>query len=142
MRTWNTTLRPSRQLLPPPRYNPLALWRVISFPKESLSLFSLWVCIKIFSLPWKLNNPYYHSPYLDTTEWRPFNSRPHYVKPSYKPMYSSPTTKPHYNSRWNFNWLSPLKSLICAKIHTIQSFFRNGRPNLQKPHQKPSYHGI
>ena len=42
MRTWNTTLRPSRQLLPPPRYNALALCRVINFPKESLSLFSLW----------------------------------------------------------------------------------------------------
>ena len=98
---------------------------------------------KDFSLPCKLYNPYYHSPYLDTTGWRPFNSRPHFVKPSYKPMYSSPPTKPHYNhSRWNFNWLSPLKSLICAKIHTIQSFFRNGRPNRQKPHRKPSYHGI
>ena len=97
---------------------------------------------KEFSLPWKLDNPYYHSAYLDTTGWRPFNSRPHFVKPSYKPMYSSPPTKPHHNhSRWNFNWLSPLKSLICAKIHTIQSFFRNGRPNRQKPHRKPSYHG-
>ena len=90
--------------------------------------------------------PIINIPNLDTSGWRPIYSRPNYGAPSTKPTYLppiSPPTKPSYTTKphQNWNWLSPLQSLLNAKIHAIQSFLGrwHRKPHYRKPHRKPTY---